>query len=178
MAKERRADIIEGFAQVLSEHGFAGSTMVAVAEAANVSPGLIHHHFRDKREMLLELFRTLVADFKSRLSAYKNAASVTVENYIEAALKLEGRSNIRMAKCWVGVFAEALRDKELFTHIKKHLDSEIGTLLTVSSGKLDRAGASALLSYIIGALVFGAFAPKKTAGFASDKGLDFYGALI
>ena len=57
-----------------------------------------------------------------------------------------------------------------------YLDSEVGIIQSHSSKNIDMHESSALLAFIIGSLVFGAFAPKKVSGFAAKMGkkiLDF-----
>ena len=71
------------------------------------------------------------------------------------------------AKCWVGVFAEAVRDPTLFLQVRTLIDSEISSIEQRARGRLTSAEAGSVLAFIIGALVLGAFAPRKTAGFAA-----------
>jgi hypothetical protein len=47
------------------------------------------------------------------------------------------------------------------------IDAEITTIQARSDDQLSAHQAGAVLAFIIGALVLGAFAPKKTAGFAA-----------
>jgi len=49
--------ILTAAAQVLSEHGYAGTTISRVAETAGVSRGLLHYHFKTKEEMLAEVLQ-------------------------------------------------------------------------------------------------------------------------
>ncbi len=170
---ERRAEITRAFARVLAQHGYAGATIIAVAEEANLSPGLLHHHFRDKREMLLELLTVLLHDFRKNLDARSAGGPVTIETYIDAALKLDERANTIAAKCWVGILAEGLREKSLMEKIKQHLDAEVEHIARLSNGALNLDQSSALMSFILGALVFGAFAPKKASGFAATMAKRF-----
>src|SRR5262249_23661299 len=53
--EERRAQIVAAFARVLAEHGYAGATIAAVAAEAEVAPGLVHHYFAGKAELLATL---------------------------------------------------------------------------------------------------------------------------
>jgi TetR/AcrR family transcriptional repressor of bet genes len=170
---ERRAEITRAFARVLAREGYAGATILAVAQEANLSAGLLHHHFRDKREMLLELLSTLLTDFRKSLNDRNTGKSRDLESYIDAALKLDDKANAIAAKCWVGILAEGLREKGLMDKIRNHLDTEIRTIESMSKGALDIEKSSALLSFILGALVFGAFAPKRTSGFAAKMGKKF-----
>jgi TetR/AcrR family transcriptional repressor of bet genes len=91
---ERRVEITRAFARVLAQHGYAGATIIAVAEEANVSPGLLHHHFKNKREMLFQLLNTLLMDFRTNLHERNDGKSPNLENYIDIALKLNGKANM------------------------------------------------------------------------------------
>ncbi len=173
---ERRAEILQAFARILADHGYAGATMTAVADQAGVSPGLLHHHFANKAEMLDELLTYLISSFKVRLEKYPKGED-DLQRYLECALKLDLNSDTVAARCWVGILSEGIRDPSLFNKIKKHLESEIHEIERLSNGRIDKYQSSALLAYIFGALVFGAFAPRKTAGFASENGKLFAKAL-
>lgn len=174
---ERRADIVMAFARVLSQHGYAGATVLAVAEEAELSPGLLHHYFKNKREMLVELLDTLLLDFKARFRDRASSGEFNLETYIDSALKLDERANAIAAKCWVGILAEALKDKGLMDKIKRNLDSEIESIIKLSSSKMGANESSAILAFILGSLVFGAFAPKRASGFAAEMGKKFAEAI-
>lgn len=166
----RRQEILEAFAKVLANHGYAGATTVAVAEAAGLAPGLLHHHFSSKQEMLGELMKSLIGGFHQRVAHFTGSSGVTLESYIDAALKLGQNADTIAAKCWVGLFAEALRDASLYAQIKRHLEAEVDTVSGLTNPRLSEHDASALIAYILGALVFGAFAPRKAQGFAAPGG--------
>jgi hypothetical protein len=51
--------------------------------------------------------------------------------------------------------------------MRRLIDSELSTIRERSNGRLSESDAGAVLAFIIGALVLGAFAPRKTAGFAA-----------
>jgi TetR/AcrR family transcriptional regulator, transcriptional repressor of bet genes len=54
MGPIRREQICRAAAQVISEQGFAGTTMRTVAEVAGVSTGMLNHYFANRMEMLEE----------------------------------------------------------------------------------------------------------------------------
>jgi TetR/AcrR family transcriptional repressor of bet genes len=51
-AAVRRAQIADVFISVVAERGFDGATLPEVARQLDVSPGLLHHHFADKDEVV------------------------------------------------------------------------------------------------------------------------------
>lgn len=172
---QRRGELILAFAEVLADVGYSGATTLAVAERAGMSPGLIHHHFKNKDEMLDELLTYLVLRFRVRLM--ESESEDLLENYVNGALRLDGKADGVAAKCWVGLLAEALKNQKLFNRVKRHLDEEISRVRDLSDQKLGVPEASSVLAYIFGSLVFGAFAPRKTAGFAADGGHRLVAAL-
>ena len=46
--EQRRNDITLAFLKVMAETGYAKATVRAIAAEAALSPGLIHHHFKNK----------------------------------------------------------------------------------------------------------------------------------
>lgn len=163
--EERRAEILGAFARVLASHGYAGATIAAVAVEAGVAPGLVHHHFESKEELLLSLLKTLIERFRARVAAFGGEDPLLA--YVDGALKLDERSDVAAARCWVSMFAEALRNPVLFKQVRRLLDTEIAAIEQRSRYQLGPHEAGAVLAFVIGALVLGAFAPQKTAGFAA-----------
>lgn len=165
--EHRRKEITEAFARVLANHGFAGATMTAVAEEAGLSPGLLHHHFKSKNEMLDELLTVLIKSFRIRTGEFSKGQGLGLDSYIDAAIGLDHKSDLISARCWVGLLSEAIRNPDLFDRVKRYLDAEVQYIGRLSQDRLNNKDSSALLAFIFGSLVFGAFAPKKAAGFAA-----------
>jgi TetR/AcrR family transcriptional repressor of bet genes len=164
----RRAEILGAFARVLADHGYAGATIAAVATEAGVAPGLVHYHFDDKEDLLVSLLSDLIRRFRVRVREHEQEPDLLLA-YVDGALRLDERSDITAARCWVGLFSEAIRNPTLFKRVRNLIDTEITSIQTRSGDRLDAHQAGAVLAFIIGALVLGAFAPKKTAGFAAPS---------
>lgn len=173
----RRVEIVNAFARVLADHGYAGATMNAVAFEAGLSPGLLHHNFKNKQEMLSELLNYLLERFRKNFKDSTNSIPQTIDAYIDVALKLDHKADSVLARCWVGVLAESLREPQLFERVKHYLDREVDYLEKLSGNTLETKDCGALLAFILGALVFGAFAPKRTSGFAAEAGKKLVGSL-
>lgn len=71
----RRSEIVAAFARVLADHGYAAATMSAVASEAGIPPGLIHHHFKDKDDLLSTLLETLISGFRDRVEGWSTKTS-------------------------------------------------------------------------------------------------------
>lgn len=65
---DARDRILEAALTVFSDVGFAGATMRAIADAAGVSPGLIHHHFKDKESLWNLVGERISAEFMEAVS--------------------------------------------------------------------------------------------------------------
>lgn len=164
--EKRRRELLSAFARVLSDHGYAGATIAAVALEAGVAPGLVHHHFEDKAELLRALLEDLVARFRERVRRYEGDGDALLA-YVDGALKLDEHADLVAARCWVGVFAEAVRDPSLFDRMRRLIDTEIAAIQDRSGGRFSAQDAGCVLSFVVGSLVVGAFAPRKTSGFAA-----------
>lgn len=168
LRERRRSELTSAFARVLAHHGFSGATIAAVASEAGVAPGLVHHYFADKRDLLDSLLADLMSRFRKRTHGFESTSS-SLDAYIAAALALGESADVVAARCWVGVFAEAVRDPALFERVRRLLDAEVQAIQRRSGSTLDDQQSAAVLAFVVGSLVFGAFAPRKTAGFAQPS---------
>lgn len=140
--------------------------MVAVAARAGMAPGLLHHYFASKAELLSSLLEDLVSRFRARVRG-REATLDPLLAYTEGAVGLDRTADLVAARCWVGLFAEAVREPVLFAQVRRLVDTEIEAIRRRSDERLSERDAGAVLALVIGALVLGAFAPRKTSGFAS-----------
>ncbi len=162
----RRVELATALVRVLGRHGREAASIAAVAAEAGIAPGLVHHYFGDRQDLFSAALEVLVAGFRARLVEHANGP-VTLDDYVEATLALGARADVNAARAWVGMFAEALADPVLFQKMRRMLDTEVEAIRRRSGDALTTADASAVMSFIVGALVFGAFAPRSTAGFAA-----------
>lgn len=168
LVEKRRTEIVHAFALVLADHGYAGATVAAVAERAGVAPGLVHHYFETKQELLSQLVRDLLARFRSRVAAAAGSSRRDrLGAYVDGAVRLDAGADVVAARCWVSIFAEATRDPVLFAQLRRMVDVEIESIHERSEGQLSVHDSGAVLAFILGSLVLGSFAPRKTAGFAA-----------
>lgn len=167
LAPQRRAELVAAYARVLADHGQGGATIAAIAAEAGVAAGLVHHYFSDKQALQHALLRELVARFHRGLMPAEPGAHAP--SYSAVALGLGPQSDTVAARAWVALFAEAQSDPQLFQTVRRLLDTETDAICRRSGGVLSTADACAVLSYTLGALVFGAFAPRKSPGFAASR---------
>ncbi len=167
LREERRGDLARALVRSLGTHGRGRTTIATVASEAGIAPGLVHHHFAGKQDLYEEALRVLHREFRRRIE--RTVASGPLEAYVTAALALDERSDVTAARAWVALFAEALSDPVLFARMRRLMDAEVAHVESRAQGALSATDASAVVAFVVGSLVFGAFAPKKAAGFAAPS---------
>lgn len=53
---DKKSTVIEVATKLFAEQGFAQTSVANICEAANVSKGLVYHHFKSKDDLLKEIF--------------------------------------------------------------------------------------------------------------------------
>lgn len=114
----RRAQIVDALVHVMARQGYDGASIADVARRAGLAPGLVHYHFKNKLEILVEAVRALGAAHMAVLDAA--LAAVDAEDapgqlvaFIDVHLGLGAHADPDALACWVLVSAEALREKRV-----------------------------------------------------------------
>jgi TetR/AcrR family transcriptional repressor of bet genes len=161
--------------QLMATHGYEKTTIAALGEAAGLSPGLVHYHFANKQEVLLELVRDLGRRLSERHQAACREAGddprARLEAWLDAHVALGPGEDPGAVACWTAIAAEAMRQPEVHAVYVEALQSELreltGLLQAVRRTGDHAAMASALLSAIQGAYLLGTSAPEVAPrGFA------------
>lgn len=76
-AEQRRETVLRAASQVVAEFGWRGTTVAAVARAAQVSHGNVYTHFPDKAALLGETFRRLAERERNAVAEATTAAAST-----------------------------------------------------------------------------------------------------
>lgn len=184
--EERRTQIANGLLKVMARRGYDGASIADVAAAARLTPGLVHYHFKDKREILLAAMAELVAKHDAGLvKALEQAGGAPVKEvnaFIDFHLGLGAHADPQALACWILLSGEALRDAKVRVEYEKaiaaiaaHLAGAIERGVERSVFRCDdvKAAASALLATIHGYFVLAATArsliPKGSAADATKK---------
>ena len=64
----RREKLVEAATQVFSERGFEGARVEQIADAADVSPGLLYRHFDGKQELYTEILQLANRELMAHLA--------------------------------------------------------------------------------------------------------------
>lgn len=121
---KRRQQIVDGFKEVLSQHGYERATIANIAKQAGLTPGLIHYHFSTKQEILLELVSQLGQKLEARfrkLVGDKEDPEQQLSAFLDAHLALGVGEDQAAVACWVTIGTEALRQPEVRAAYKEQL---------------------------------------------------------
>jgi TetR/AcrR family transcriptional repressor of bet genes len=168
----------------MAKRGYEGAALSDVAAEAGLTQGLIHYHFRDKLEILLEAQRILMSRHLVALGTAVYSAGSPIRQvaaFIDFHLGLGTTKNPEALACWITLIGEAIRHPSVRDDFEK-LTRSLAEMLTAivrqgKSDKLFRCGdsstaAAALVAAIQGYLVLAATArsviPKASAA-ASTK---------
>lgn len=101
----QRAAVLDAALALLSEHGYAGVTMSAVAARAGIATGSMYRHFDGKTALDVELFRTVV---NREVAAVTDAAERPgdVEQRIVAVIETFARRALKAPRLAYALLAE------------------------------------------------------------------------
>lgn len=113
---QRRRQIVSALLKVMAERGYDGASVSAIAEAAELAPGLIHYHFKSKQEILLEAIHQLAELFRARFEDFASDArtpEARLRAFIDARLAKGKGAETSAVAAWVIIGAEAVRQAEV-----------------------------------------------------------------
>lgn len=182
----RRQQIVDGLLRTIATQGYAGATIQAIAKACGLAPGLVHYHFRDKREILVTLVDQLTGYAAER---YQSRALTAVDArerlraYIDARLAYGNDANPDAVAAWVMIGAEAVRDPDVREVYQRAVREEFALVRKLLRGCLVESGrrvrkldafAAGLLAFVEGVFVLASNARSIVpTGFASDMAAEW-----
>lgn len=179
--EDRRAEIVAAMLIVIASNGYEKATIQQIAKQAGLAPGLVHYHFKDKREILIALAKHLSDYVYQRYLKFAEGAVTTearLRAYLEARLGLGPGASSDAVAAWVIVGSEAIRDAQVREVYQDAIGSEIKLLhelLSAYFGDHRRSQtnvprlAAVLMSFIEGAFQLSSAARKvMPRGYAAE----------
>jgi len=131
----RRAQIVAGLLAAMAEHGYERASIQAIGRQAGLAPGLIHYHFKNKEEILLELVRSLAGVAQARyaeLAAQAQAPEARLQAWLQARLGHGPGADPQAVAAWVMIGAEAVRQPQ----VREVYQAALGEELALATGLL------------------------------------------
>lgn len=111
--RSTRALLVAAATEVLREHGYAGTSMRAVAERAGVQLSLVHYHFGSKRALMVTVMEELTAGLLERQQAMWTDGRSFAEQWRTACEYLRRDIDSGYVRILWELWAAGLADEEL-----------------------------------------------------------------
>jgi TetR/AcrR family transcriptional repressor of bet genes len=140
LAKERREQIVRALNRCVSKYGLQNTTIKKIAQEAGVQPGILHHYFKDRDEIIEEMVKTIVdevsAKYLEEIQRYQDPEKRFREgiSFLFGPMMVNDEYAAFFSDCW----AEAKRNpriRESFKMLYERFRRGIIDLL-VQSGKV------------------------------------------
>ena len=143
----RRRKLIEATAQCLAELGYAGTSVRAVAAKANVSPGLVAHHFIGIDELIVATYDHVGRRVAETLTAAMDAAPDDAESQLRAFIEASFRPPVLdrdLLAIWLSFWSLVRRDpgvrkvhKKVYADYRRRLEQLIAGIAAARRFKID-----------------------------------------
>ncbi len=171
MGPIRREQICRAAAVVIAREGFAGTTMRAVADEAQVSTGMLNHYFLNRQDLLTQALIYVSEGAQARMrAAIENVAPGLgrLTALLDSALADEELAE-QTWRVWINAYGEAVRLPELRHTIEDRLKSWYELIDDALEGLLPRRPQKAIpWSWLLDALLNGLAIQALTSEAALD----------
>ena len=115
MGPVRRRQLVDATIASIHEFGLADATVTRIAKKAGVSPGIVHHYFTSKDELLFETMRLMLENLR-RIAVEKlsnaNTPLERINAIIDASFAPEQFSP-QVTAAWLALYASARQSQSL-----------------------------------------------------------------
>lgn len=105
----RRRQLIDATITSMGEHGLADTTVQTISRGAGVSPGIIHHYFGGKDELLAATMRSMLQQLRDD-ATQRLATATSPRARLEAIVDCNfapDQFEPRVVAAWLGFWAQA-----------------------------------------------------------------------
>jgi len=158
-AAVRRREIADALGRLLPKVGFAGASTKAIAREAGLSPGLVHHHFGAKIDILVAVVGAMAEGLAARRTAVEGSARERVYGHISAWLDPGAGADGGAVACWAAIGAEAALHPEVAAVYRSAVAGQVDALAAdLAEAAPGRSGVEArALAAMVHASIEGAF---------------------
>ncbi len=143
----RRRKLIEATARCLAEFGHIGTSVRAVAAKANVSPGLVAHHFKGIDELIVATYdhvgRQVAETLTEAMESAPDDAEAKLRAFIEASFRPPVLDRDLLA-IWLSFWSLVRRDsgvrevhKKVYADYRRRLEELIAEVARTRRFKID-----------------------------------------
>jgi len=143
----RKRKLIEATAQCLAELGHAGTSVRAVAAKANVSPGLVAHHFKGIDDLIVATYDHVGQQVAKTLTQAMESAPDDAELKLRAFIDVSFKPPVLdrdLLAIWLSFWSLVRRDpgvrkvhKKIYTDYRRRLEELIADIAGARRIKID-----------------------------------------
>ncbi len=143
----RKRKLIEATAQCLAELGHAGTSVRAVAAKANVSPGLVAHHFKGIDDLIVATYGHVGRQVAETLTQAMESAPDDAESKLRAFIDVSFKPPVLdrdLLAIWLSFWSLVRRDpgvrkvhKKVYTDYRRRLEELIADIAGARRIKID-----------------------------------------
>jgi AcrR family transcriptional regulator len=143
----RKRKLIEATAHCLAEFGHAGTSVRAVAARANVSPGLVAHHFKGIDELIVATYDHVGRQVAETLTDAMDSAPDDAESKLRAFIDVSFKPPVLdsdLLAIWLSFWSLVRRDpgvrkvhKRVYTDYRRRLEGLIADIAGARRIKID-----------------------------------------
>jgi TetR/AcrR family transcriptional repressor of bet genes len=173
MKPVRRRQLIDAAIASIHEFGLADATVARIAAKAGVSPGIVHHYFTDKDDLLFATMRRMLAELRADLLSRLACASTPAQRLdavIEASFAPAQFTPDVMA-AWLALYGNAGQSPKL-ARIVRLYHRRLRSMLVGPLRELARAPEADALAEGIAAMIDGLYLRCALAGNVALKRSD------
>ncbi|OLR94243.1 TetR/AcrR family transcriptional regulator [Actinokineospora bangkokensis] len=145
-----RAAVLRAARARFAEHGFAGTTIRAVAEAAGVTPALVHHFFGGKDRLFAEAMRLPLDPEAVVATVVQGPREQAGERVVRLFLRLW--STPEAAQAFLAVLRSVATTERAATMLRDFLEEAVLARVTDALG-VSRLAATAMSAHLVGLAV-------------------------
>jgi len=168
--QQRKQEIVDALLRVMAVHGYEKASIQVIAKEAGLAPGLIHYHFKTKKDILLALVEWIASEASKRLALLENSDDcpwLKLETFVNARLATGDSEMPEVVAAWVVIAGESIRQPEIKEIYQGLIDQQLkmlkGLIAEVWNGKSSKSKEVIDLSAIVIAAMEGAFQLSATA---------------
>ncbi|MDF3932169.1 transcriptional regulator BetI [Pseudomonas citronellolis] len=155
----RRKALVEATMRCITRFGHSGTTIERICDEAEVSVGLIGHHFSSKDELMLATYQELTNQLREETRPYLEAKGGTPVERLIAIIRSSFRGSIFnefILTTWLGfwgaaVSSEQLRElnRRLYADYRKELEAVFKAIAAERALAIDAKGGALIITALI-----------------------------
>ena len=175
--EQRRAEIVSALLSVMAQKGYEKASIQSIAKEAKLTPGLIHYHFKIKKDILIALANWISDNAQKRIEKMNEVSNdpwEKLEVFVNARLSLGETMQPEIVSAWVMISGESVRNEEVKEIYEGLIERQLRyleeTIASVWQGKSKHSKEVIELSAMVTAMIEGCFQLSVTANTVMPNG--------